>query len=90
MQDTAKITFSLPRDLLDSIERERAAGGETRSQFLRRAIEAFFRRQREREEIERYIRGYQQYPETAEEIAFAESALADVMAENPWDEGAEQ
>ena len=90
MSKTVKIAISLPGDVLEGIERERRARGESRSEFLRRAVEAFLRREREREAIEQYIRGYQQQPETAEEVAFAESTLQAVMAENPWEDGDEQ
>ena len=60
--------------------------GESRSAFFRRAVEEHFRRAREREDVEQYLRGYQQYPETQEELALAESTLGYVMAENPWED----
>ena len=82
----AKIAISLPDKFLESIEKECRLRGETRSAFFRRAVEAFLRRERERELEEQYIRGYQRYPETAEEVAFAESTLTEALADNPWDE----
>ena len=82
----AKVAISLPEEILQSIERERKATGESRSQFLRRAVEALLRQEREREAIEQYIRGYQQYPETEEEIGLAESTLADALADSPWED----
>ena len=33
-----------------------------------------------------YIQGYQRYPETEEEIAYAKTLLPEVWAEVPWDE----
>ena len=66
MGKTAKIAISLPEEMLQSVERERRASGETRSEFFRRAVEAFLRRQRERQMEEEYIRGYQEQPETEE------------------------
>jgi metal-responsive CopG/Arc/MetJ family transcriptional regulator len=86
----AKIAISLPDSVFQAIEKERKARGETRSEFLRRAAEAFLRRERERQLEEQYIRGYQQYPETAEEAAFAESTLAEVLADNPWEDETEE
>ena len=84
MGKTAKIAISLPEELLQGIERERRAKGETRSAFFRRAVEAFLRRERERDAIEQYIRGYQEQPETEEEVVFAESTGLAALAVNPW------
>ncbi len=86
----AKIAISLPDEVYQAVEKARLAKGESRSQFFRRAVEAFLRREQEREAIEQYIRGYQQYPETKEEIALAESTLGYVMAENPWEDEADK
>jgi metal-responsive CopG/Arc/MetJ family transcriptional regulator len=83
----AKIAISLPDPVLETIERERKASGESRSEFFRRAVEDLLRRERERELDAQYIRGYQQYPETAEEIAITESTLAEALADNPWEGG---
>ena len=43
------------------------------------------RREREREAVEQYVRGYRRYPEAAEETASAESTLNDSMGEDPWE-----
>ena len=86
MNKTAKIAISLPESLLQGIERERTARGETRSQFVRQAVEAYLRRERERKDIEQYIRGYQQYPETPEEVAWAEFASQSALEESPWED----
>ena len=88
MPRTVKIAISLPQELLQGIERERRATGETRSQFFRRSVKALLGSKRELEE--QYIRGYRQHPETEEEIALAESTARRSLVENPWDEGAEE
>ena len=85
----AKIAISLPGELLEAVEKERQSTGESRSQFFRGAVEEHLRRAKEREDVERYIRGYQKYPETQEEVALAEATLGYVMAENPWEDEAE-
>ena len=90
MTRTAKIAISLPENLLRDVDREREGGGESRSEFFRRAIEALLHRERERKAIEQYIRGYQQYPETEDEIAMAQSTLQAALAENPWEDSSEQ
>ena len=85
----AKIAISLPDEVLEAVEKERLAKGESRSQFFRRAAEERLRRAKEREDVQQYIRGYQKNPETQEEIALAEATLGYVMAENPWEDEAE-
>ena len=82
----AKIAISLPDEVLEAVEKQRLAKGESRSQYFRRAAEEQLRREKDREDIEQYIRGYQQYPETKEEIQMAESLLGYVLAENPWED----
>ncbi|MBI4337472.1 MAG: ribbon-helix-helix protein, CopG family [Chloroflexi bacterium] len=90
MPNTAKVAISLPEELLKSIEEHRKASGESRSQLFRRAVEEFLKRQREREDIERYVQGYLDNPETAEDMAMAESDIQPALAEIPWDDGANQ
>lgn len=85
----AKIAISLPDKVLESIEKERKTRGETRSEFFRRAVEAFLRREREREAIEQYIRGYQQYPETQEDVDLATAMSYWGLEEEPWEDDAE-
>ena len=82
----AKIAISLPDEVLEAVEKQRLAKGESRSQFFRRAAEEHLRREKDREDIEQYIRGYQQYPETKEEVALAESTLAYAFDDDSWEE----
>ena len=85
----AKIAISLPDELLQDVEKERLAAGETRSEFFRRAVHAYFLNKRKRVDVERYVRGYQQFPETEEELAWVEAASQGVLAEYPWEDEAE-
>ena len=86
MPKTTKIAISLPETLLQDIEKERLACGQTRSEFVRRAVQAFLRREKERELDEQYVRGYLEYPETPEEVeGFYLAGLA-ALAQNPWDD----
>jgi metal-responsive CopG/Arc/MetJ family transcriptional regulator len=84
MPKTAKITISLPEDVLNAVERERGESGESRSEFFRRAVEALLRHRREREMSEQYIRAYQRMPETKEEVEAAYRAASTILAEEPW------
>lgn len=85
MSKVAKIAISLPEDVLEVIEKERKAKGESRSQFFRRAVEALLRQQRERAAAQQYVRSYTQMPETADEVQAAHRAGAAVLAEEPWE-----
>ncbi|MBI4289434.1 MAG: ribbon-helix-helix protein, CopG family [Chloroflexi bacterium] len=85
MNKVAKIAISLPKETLDAIEKEREATGESRSELLRRAVEAFLRERRQSEAIERYVRGYREHPETAAEVAAARAMGAAALAEEAWD-----
>lgn len=82
----AKVGISLPRDLLTTVDRERRARRQTRSEFFRRAVEEFLRREREREDDERYARAYLEQPETDEDMAWVVAAGAAAFADNPWEE----
>ncbi len=82
----AKIAISLPEAVYEALEKSRAKCGVSRSEYIRDAVEERLRREKEQADIERYIQGYKQFPETADEIAFANSLVHEVFAENPWEE----
>ncbi len=84
MPKTTKIAISLPEDMLAVVEQERRESGESRSELFRRAVEMLLRRRREQEMSERYIRAYQQTPETKEEIEAARHAASAILAEESW------
>ena len=81
----AKIAISVPDEMLQAIETERRVNGETRSEFFRRAVEAYLRRIHEREQDEQYIRGYQQFPETEEDLGGLETLASEALAQEPWE-----
>ena len=82
----AKIAISLPEEVFQAVEKERLASGLSRSKFFRNAVEAFLRHKKERELEEQYVRGYQENPETVEEIALAESTLHYAFDKDSWEE----
>ena len=90
MPKSDKIAISLPSDLLKEIERQCVARGESRSQFLRMAVEEFLRRERQRELEKQYVQGYQEMPETEEEVAFAQTLAQIAFTANPWEGDKEQ
>jgi metal-responsive CopG/Arc/MetJ family transcriptional regulator len=80
-----KIAISLPAAVLAEVERERRVAGESRSEFFRLAVERRLRDERRREDVERYVRAYQEQPEDEEEIASARALGAAVLASEPWE-----
>jgi metal-responsive CopG/Arc/MetJ family transcriptional regulator len=84
MAKTAKIAISLPVEVLSAVERVRAKSGESRSELFRRAVEILLRHQREREMSERYVRAYEQMPETWGEVESARKSARAILAEEPW------
>ena len=84
MSKSAKVAISLPEHVLAAVETERRAKGETRSEFFRRAVETRLKQDRESSAIGDYVRGYQQYPESAEEVEVAHRAGSAVLATEPW------
>jgi metal-responsive CopG/Arc/MetJ family transcriptional regulator len=71
----AKVSLSLPTRVLEDAEKRLARPNESRSALMARLLEDALRQLDEREAEERYIRGYQEQPETEDERA-ANMALA--------------
>jgi hypothetical protein len=65
---TTKVSLSLPGDVLADAERRLARPGENRSALFARLLISALRELDEREAEECYLRGYQQQPETEEEL----------------------
>ena len=84
MPKTTKIALSLPSEMLTDVEQERSESGESRSEFFRRAAQVLLRRRREQDMSERYVRAYQQTPETKEEIEAARRSASAILSEESW------
>ena len=82
---TTKIAISLPTKLAKQIETLRKVTGETRSGFIRRAIEGHLRQLENASRVAEYVEGYGRRPETAEEIEAAEAAAIDLLSQEPWE-----
>ncbi len=68
----ARITISLPVELLEQAEVERKGRGESRSELFRRALETLFEKQRYETAVDSYVTGYIAEPESEYEVAAAE------------------
>jgi len=85
MGKTAKVAISLPEDVLAAVELERRAKGESRSEFFRRAVEKRLKEERESSVIRDYVRGYEEFPESAEQVEAAHRLGSAVLAAEPWE-----
>jgi metal-responsive CopG/Arc/MetJ family transcriptional regulator len=80
----AKVTISLPDDLLRSIDEQSAEAGLSRSEVIRQALEEMQRAASERAAEAQYIAGYRKHPETSAEVAVATSLSAAAVTDEPW------
>ncbi len=85
MPNAVKVAISLPPAIFDSLEKERRRRGESRSEFFRQAVQAFLRDLREKKDVQRYVQGYLDQPESASEVREVSSASYEALAEEPWD-----
>jgi len=83
MSKTVTIVVELPEEVIEAVEEECQARGESRNAFFQHALDAVL--PAKREAVERYIQGYRTYPETAEEIAAAHQSSVAILAQEPWD-----
>ena len=84
MRRFTKVTISLPTALLEDVERSKDASGESRSETIARLLKAALRAEQEEADIERYIRGYREQPETEEELEISRVLSANAAAMDPW------
>ena len=78
-----KIAISLPAELLDALDRARAAEGASRSEYFRQAVRAQLAEHR-REATQRYVAGYAARPDSAVEIAAARASAVALLGAQPW------
>ena len=79
---TTRLTVSLPASLVDEVDRF-LAGGMSRSAAVRATLERAVAEARQREEVERFLRGYAADPQTEEEFGWADAAALDFWSEHP-------
>ena len=76
--------------MFNAVEKNRLETGMSRSQYFRKAVEEYLRREEERELEEQYIKGYLNHPETPEEMEWVHQAGLEVLAKGPWEEEDEE
>jgi len=80
----SRVTISVPTKLLESVDQELVKEGETRSALIRRLLEKALREAKETADVERYVRGYLEEPQTEEEFGWSDRALLEHLEEVPW------
>jgi hypothetical protein len=80
-----KVAISLPANLLEAIERQRQAAGETRSEFFRRAAGRELRASADARAADRYAEAYDADPETEADSWMTPETLALINEEAPWE-----
>lgn len=84
MRKVTKISITVPNPLLQEVERE-IEDGETRSEAIARLLHLAVRTKREKRDIERYIQGYLEQPETEEEVRATEVLAFKLGQWDPWE-----
>ena len=82
-----KIAVSMAEPIFREMERARRRRGASRSAWLQDAVAERLRREKLAEDIDAYIRGYEEQPETEEDIADAEAwAALGPVYDDEWPE----
>lgn len=81
----SRVTVSVPTKLLDAVDKKLVKGEESRSALIRRLLEKALGEAEERQEIERYVRGYLEHPQTEDEVGWPEAASLQNLEELPWE-----
>ena len=85
MATTAKVSITLPKEILRKVARLQKQTGATRSAVVSRAISRLLREQDEQGRRRAYLEGYAKHPETARDVDEAESLAAQALADEPWE-----
>jgi metal-responsive CopG/Arc/MetJ family transcriptional regulator len=84
MKRAVKVAISLPGDLLHRVDRARRERKVSRSEYFRQAAANLLGFTGD-EEVDRYVRGYSNHPETPDEVEAARAASARGLAGEPWE-----
>ncbi len=84
MNPAVKVAISLPPALLERIDRARSEEGATRSDYLRRGALSLLDSTRGAD-VTRYIQGYQESPESGDDVEEARIGASAALAVDPWD-----
>lgn len=85
MHNSQKISFSIPKEDLDLVEKMRKRMGLGRSAFIDMALRYWLDSTQEQELIKRYEEGYRKMPEKTQELnAFEKAGLETLNPKEEW------
>jgi metal-responsive CopG/Arc/MetJ family transcriptional regulator len=84
MTRVVKVAISLPGELLERIDRARGPAGISRSDYFRQAAVSLLDARTDAG-VKRYVQGYRENPEAAEEIEEARAGASSMLAVDPWE-----
>ena len=85
MSRTDRIAISLPKQVLQAIERLRRKTGETRSGLIQRALREMLAGSAKTVRVRQFVEGYVRDPEGEEEILAAQASAMKLIAGEPWE-----
>jgi metal-responsive CopG/Arc/MetJ family transcriptional regulator len=74
----------MPPRLLEALDEKLARPGESRSATIRRLVEAALREEPQSKDVEHYLQGYREQPQTEEEFGWSDEAMKDSLSAAPW------
>jgi metal-responsive CopG/Arc/MetJ family transcriptional regulator len=84
MREMARITVSLPSELLAAVDQDLTQVDESRSAVVRRVLEEALRQARETKADDAYVRAYQKFPQTDDELGWSDLVTRERLSEEPW------
>jgi len=97
MSGRTRVSISLPQGLVENLDRRQAACGQSRSEFIRRAVQRLLDEERERElwterareidEIdEQYVRSYRERPQEEDMVPWPDQKRANSVQDASWED----
>lgn len=80
----SRFTVTVPADVLIALDERLVREGESRSAVIRRLLEDALRDMAAREQIEQYVRGYHEQPQTDEEFGWTDQIAVEQLRETVW------
>lgn len=80
----SRFTVTVPTRLLEALDHKLTRPAESRSATVRRLLEAALQELEEQENIERYLEGYHNNPQTEEELGWSDHATREHPGELSW------
>ncbi len=84
MGPMTRVTVTLPADLLEALDRKIGHETHSRSELFRRLLGRALQEEEERNQVERWARGYRERPQSEEELGWVDRVAAERLGEERW------